>query len=604
MAEVDRRIVAKVEALQRRYQRRDHAAMLVRAARRGDWEEIAPGAFPAAWPRPVVANIIDVMARDFAAKLSPLPAFNCTGSNSLSIESRKFNDKRTKIANGYVTFSRLQPQMVDGADAFNSYGLMVVSVEPDFKKKMPRMVIEDGAAVYPVWNRNMDTIAVAKVYYRDAQSVIAEYPHIEPLVEQNKQALVQDSLKLVKWCDDTQCIVYLPDLGNEIIEQYRNPLGECTYVCVPRPTGSGVFSMDIRGAYDDHVWQQIARNEFQLLAMEAADKAVRAPIVHDVDVTEVSFGPDATLATRNPQGVQRLKVDVPPASFQAMEWLRQDMQLGGMSPEARTGNTSASVITGRGVQELMEGYSTQIALAQDRIGFALERAIQLCFKMDETYWPNQKKDVRGVDNGAPYEVSYTPKKDIAGDHSIDVQYGFLAGLDANRALVYVLQARGDSLVSRDFAMRQLPANINVNEESKKIKLEKLEDSMLNMIEGAGQAVPAMAAQGQDPGQMIRAIATAYGDLSKGKEIDKALLDAFAPPSPPANAPGSDEAAEGEPPAPGGPPGSEPGAAAGGTPMGAAPMGGGRPPLQQLFAGLGNNGQPNLQSGVSRQIPAT
>jgi len=47
--------------------------------------------------------------------------------------------------------------------------------------------------------------------------------------------------------------------------------------------------------FDDLVWPQLARNEFQILALEAADKAVRAPIIIPTDVTDVAFGPDATI---------------------------------------------------------------------------------------------------------------------------------------------------------------------------------------------------------------------------------------------------------------------------------------------------------------------
>ena len=77
-------ITRKVDSLFMQFQPRDHAAMQVRAVRHGDFDLIAPGIFPSDWPRPVCANIVDNMARDFAAKLTPLPSFNCSGSSSLS----------------------------------------------------------------------------------------------------------------------------------------------------------------------------------------------------------------------------------------------------------------------------------------------------------------------------------------------------------------------------------------------------------------------------------------------------------------------------------------------------------------------------------------
>jgi hypothetical protein len=128
-------VFARVDALTRMYQRRDVTASMVRSVRKGDFDNVAPGIFPEDWPRPVVANLVDVMARDYAAKLAPLPAVNCTASSSLNEKAKAFADKRTKIANNYISSSKLAPQMPDAADSFNCYGLLAMSVEPDFDEQ-------------------------------------------------------------------------------------------------------------------------------------------------------------------------------------------------------------------------------------------------------------------------------------------------------------------------------------------------------------------------------------------------------------------------------------------------------------------------------------
>jgi len=440
--------------------------MQVRAVRHGDFDLIAPGIFPSDWPRPVCANIVDNMARDFAAKLTPLPSFNCSGSSSLSQTAKSFADKRVKILNHYLVHSNLQAQMPNAADGYNAHGMAAFSVEPDFDAHLPRIRVEDSVYIYPVWNRNMETVAAAKIFYQYAENIEADYPEVKALRKKHPGALVGgDRYKVVKYSDKNYCTVYLPDVNNFVLEDYVNPIGRCLYVCVPRPGGEGTFGPGIRGQYDDLVWPQLARNEFQILALEAADKAVRAPIIIPTDVTDVAFGPDATIQTNNPAGVQRLKVDVPAASFQAMEWLRQDMQLGGMSNESRSGQSSASVITGAGVDALNDGYNTQLAQGQELMKFALHQVMQLCFDIDEKVWPDHKKEIHGQDAGVPYSITYVPSKDIAGDHSLDVQYGFLAGMDANRSLIFILQAYGAGLLSGDYAMRNLPASFNVAEEA-------------------------------------------------------------------------------------------------------------------------------------------
>lgn len=174
-------VVLKVDALQTQFSTRDSFASQVRAVRNGDFDQIAPGIFPEEWPRPVCANIIDNMARDFAAKLTPLPTFSCSAASTLSDSARKFADKRTKIANSYVDASKLKAQMPDAGDSYNCYGMVVFSVEPDMEAKAPRIRTEDGACVYPVWDRNMRTVAAAKVYHLYKSQLCAMYPHLETM---------------------------------------------------------------------------------------------------------------------------------------------------------------------------------------------------------------------------------------------------------------------------------------------------------------------------------------------------------------------------------------------------------------------------------------
>jgi hypothetical protein len=231
----------------------------------------------------------------------------------------------------------------------------------------------------------------------------------------------------------------------------------------------------------------------------------------------------------------------------------------------------ASIITGQGVNALNGGYDIQIATGQAVIGHALEQALQLCFEMDEKFWPEASKTVSGVINGTPFQESYTPGKDIRGDHRVSVTYGFASGMNPNQALVFLLQLRGDQLVSRDFVQRQLPMDIDVTALQAQIDNE---EGIIALRE-------------------------------KGVPMADAILQTFeAPPAPPSPAAGGPGAPGGE---------GLPGALQGqnpttGAPMGVAPgqagMGaGGRPDLQTLLAGLTSSGQPNLSASVKRSVPA-
>lgn len=592
-----RDVFARADALVRQFAPRDAAARVVRAAREGRFDEIAPGAFPEDYPAPIIANRIDTMARDMVASLSPLPSFNCVPTNTLRDNAKAFAAKRTKIAHHYVESSHLQAQMPEAADSFSTHGLFAVRVEPDREAGCPKIRVLDGAQVYPVWDKDLRTVEVVEIMWVHPFALQALHPGLKEEMSRYGGGSV-DRVRIMRFEDKSHSVVWLPDYGNRVLEHKPNELGRCTYVCVPRPSGRAWTAVP-RGAYDDLVWPMIAANELRLLALEATHKSVGAPVAVPMDVHEVPFGPDAVIHTNNPEQIRRLELRVPTEAFQATELLDRDMQSGGMSPSARSGAVNASIITGAGVDALGEGYSAQVALYHDRLGWALEQAVSLCFEMDEKLWPNVTKEIRGQRASSPFSVSYTPAKDIAGDWTVAVDYGFLLGLDPNRALVFILQGFGAGLFSAETADRYLPMQLNLEEEQAKVKLEQLRNSLVQAMSAMGQAIPQLVLNGQDPAPIVSAIAKAIEDVKKGRAIEVAVREALAPEPPPQQA---------QPQQPGVDPNAQPGAPGAPLPQGVRPEiategQGGRPDLTQLFAGLTSSGAPNLGAVVSRMAPA-
>jgi hypothetical protein len=293
---------------------------------------------------------------------------------------------------------------------------------------------------------------------------------------------------------------------------------------------------ELRGQFDDVLGIQLLRNRFALLAMEAAEKSVQAPIVLPSDVQELQLGGDAVIRTNNPAGVRRVELTIPQGAFQESSILNQELRVGSRYPESRTGNISASVVTGQGVQALMGAFDTQVKSAQAIFAAALRDVISLCFEVDEKIY-SEEKTIRGVDSGSPYEITYKPAKDIKGDYSADVRYGMLAGLNPAQGLIFMLQALGGGLISKDMAMRELPFTVNVTQELEKIEIENMRTALLSGITAMAQAIPAMATQGQDPSEMVNKIAAVIKARQKGQALEDAIEATFAPqqPVPPAGA---------------------------------------------------------------------
>jgi len=569
-------ISARVESLRSRSVDRDRRQLDVLAVRKGQISQVYPEFFPEGVDANVVANFIDIVARDLSEVMAPLPAINCSAANQVSDRARTFADKRTRIATNYFSNSDLQVQMYQGADQYITFGFVPFIIELDEEAGLPRIRIESPIGAYPEFDRYGRCIAFAKKYSLTLAELVSQYPEFEIQLlgadryEQNLDARID----LIRYYDKEQSTIFIPSRNNLVLSQAKNPLGKMQVVIAKRPSVDG----EMRGQFDDVLGIQLLRNRFALLAMEAAEKSVQAPIVVPGDVQELQLGGDAIIRTNSPQGVRRVDLNIPPGAFTEQQVLLNELRTGTRYPESRTGNIDASIITGQGVQALMGGFDTQVKSAQAIFASVLKDVISVCFEMDEKLF-NFTKTIRGVDAGSPYSLEYTPSKDIKADYTADVRYGMLAGLNPAQGLIFMLQALGGKLISKDMAMRELPFGINVTQEQEKIEIEDMRTALIGAMQAYSQAIPQMAVQGQDPTEIVKKIAEVIKARQKGRTLEDAIEDIFAPELPPA---GEQQMVEQTSPAPEQPVG-------GPTPM--PPQGEeATPDIQSLLSSLSSTGK--------------
>jgi hypothetical protein len=601
------RIEQHLRRMQRQFRDRDQRWEEVRAIRRGDFEDF-PDLVSDAFPKPIVQNFIDTTARDLSEMLAPLPSFNCSSVSMRSDQDRKRADMRTKIATNYVTNSRLDVQMLYGADHYWSYGMMVMYAEPDYQGKMPRIVIEDPTGGYPEWDRWDRLHTYTKRFMMDAHMLADLYPEYERAIlntaSENAGVESEFQIELIRYWDDWGQTLTLGGKHPFVLDRLKNKTDRIPVVVAKRPWLDGAM---IKGQFDDVIWIQLARDDMAKMQFSAVDKAVNAPLAIPNDVQNVSYGPDAVLKTSKPTEIRRVGMEMTNMGFLESNTLLQDLQAGSRYPAARTGSVDASVVTGRGTMAMMSGLDTQIRAAQTVMQNAFQDIVAMCFSMDEKVWPNVQKEVKGVQDGSPYEIKYTPSKDVAGNLSCDVQYGFAAGLDPNRAVVLLLQLRAEKIFSRDFMARQIPFDIDVTQEQSKVNVEDTRDALMQGIFGYVQSIPAMAQQGMDPAEAVQRVSAIVKGLQKGKPVEDVVSAVFMPQPPPE----MEEGPEGG--MPGGPGGGGPGDAGGpsgglnasglmtGVPQGQAGQApGGRPDLSVMLAGLTSAGKPQMSNFLMKR----
>lgn len=579
-------ITEKVRELRQKFSSRDQAIQDIHQVRQGNLENVAPDMFSDDIQKPIVQNFIDVAARTTAEMLAPLPAFNCSSASMTSDTARKFADKKTTILSHYLQVSNLQAQMYTAADYYVSYGMMPFAIEPDFNLKIPRLTAFDPTGFYPEFNRWNQLISGTRVIRKSVMDLCNLYPALAKYIcgqylSPNSQAI----LDIYIYHDKDQWTMLIPERHDLVLSESGNLIGRPCMTVACRP---GVTETP-RGQFDDVVWIQLARNQFSMMAMEAAQQIIEAPMAVPYDVQEYAVGPMSTIRTNNPQAVRRVGIEAVPlqGALQEGQNLQMELAQGSRFPETLNGNTNASVITGQGIHALQGGYNSLLQAGQEVFRGMFNEAASIMFEMDEKIWPTDEKDIRGQVDGVPYSLKYKPERDIAGDYTCEVTYGFSMGMDPNRALVALLQMRGDHLISRDFTRRQFPFGINVTEEEAKIEVEELRTALLASVGAISQSIPALIGQGGDPMQILAQLGEVIKLRQKGKPLEDAVTMAFTPPEPSPEEQAMMDQQQGQP-------GLSPGMGGGG---GQAPM-----DIMSLLAGLnGGTGQPFTSSAIKRTL---
>lgn len=518
---------------------RDQRYMLMRLVRANNFDLINPDAFSEAWPKSITSNFIAQAAMDMAESLAPMPALNCASGSMNSSADKKRAGNRTKIGHHYWETSSLKRHAVNAADWYFSAGFVPIIVEPCFSTNMPKIRFEDPFMAYPEINRYGRTVSYVKVIKQRALTLAAMWPELAGRLCRDKYGADrgETEMTVIRYTDKNCTVLYCEDEDSQgrfspiLLVEVENYLSRCPVEVACRPTMDG----EIRGQYDDAIWPQIAKSKMMSLALEAGVKAVEAPIAVPQDLVELPIGPDAIWRTETPEKIRRVSLEIPQSAFAMSQELSEEMMRATRYPEARSGNISASVITGRGVDALMGSYDMLIKSAQDQLGEALAGATSIAFEMDEKVFGDVSKKIEGVSAGAPYSMTYKAKDAINGDYTADVTYGLMAGLAPNNAVVMSLQLLGAGLVSKEMVQKNLPFDVDTMSMGQAITIERGRDAILEGVAALAQSIPAAAQMGQDPAMIVGQLAAFLGAIRKGDDIEDAAMKAFAPPPAPKGA---------------------------------------------------------------------
>lgn len=593
---------------------RNLAMERVRLVREGKFAEVWPDQFSTKYPTSVIANFVDQSVRDLASNLAPLPSLMCASGPMKSDADKKRAATKNRIGYSYWLHADLEYQLKWGTDQYLTYAFLPVWIEADYECKKPMIHVEDPEGAYYELDRRGRTRRYARVWRQDIHELAAMFPEYESAILKDKYGNESEAqqIEVVRYIDHVNVTMYLPERNGLVVAKYRHGMPYCPVHIAERPG----LNHNPRGQFDDVLWVQLAASVMAALTLEAAHKAVEAPITVPNDATEINFGPDAIIQTDHGDLVRRVEIAVPPAAFALGQQLKEEMKEGAGYPGTRLGQPGQANVTGRGIGALEGGFDSQIKLGQDVIGRLLRLSTATAFEMDVLLWPNRAKKIDGTLSGESFSLTYTPAKDIGDNFHCAISYGFGTGANPASAIVTMLQLRGDELVTRDTVRRQLPFDVDPDHEQRMLDIQTVEDGLKAGLSAALQASGQMIAQGQiqEAVQFFKVASRVIQGRREGADLAELILSTFAEAEQEQEQEAAD-AAQAQAAAQGGMPGAPD--ATGGAPLagveasgllsGVAPgqagmAPGGRPGVTNLTAGFTGSGAPAMQASVHRRVP--
>jgi hypothetical protein len=600
----------RTREMQGKFGRRDTNMRLVRMVREGRMHEISNMGqyFSDELPRSTAANLVRTAAEDLRNVMGSLPALDCTSGNGVSTTDKKRAIKKNRIGRDIWTESKLETEFPNFADHFNSYGFAVFSVEPDFNRKMPIIRVEDPRGFYYLKDRWGCVVETCRVWDMPIDELIHQFPEAEAQLKAQQGYWGTGSIEMARYTHkDHGTVLFCPRADNLVLQTVPSVIdGYLPYFVVEQPH----IGDTPLGRFDETIWIQYAKVLMAQYMFRAAERSINAPVVLPRDVPSYEEGIDSHIYTDQwKPGMGIMQLNVPRDVFMFNDKLETEAKESAGYPDARNGRINASIVTGRGVEALMGTFDTQVKTAQMLFKRALEDATAYAFMVYMRFFPKIQRTITGIDNGQSYRLTMNPTRDIGDDYKVMCTYGFMLGNSPAQAVMMLLQFQNGELLSTESVQEKLPWDIDVDAETRKIHVKRLNDSILAGVAAYAQGLGVLMQQGQSAEAVFAPIVKLIHAREQGKDLAAAALEAFTPPEPdpseiPPSGPGMPGDAGAVP--PGGP--GDPGMAMGpgGLLRGVAPGQAGMPPgglptiLNTAASLRGDQGRPEMSATILRR----
>jgi hypothetical protein len=434
--------------------------------------------------------------------------------------------QREQVISYYWQLSRLRVKLAAWYRDL-ARGLAVIKVWPDFSKpieeRFPIFHRLDPRGVIPPpnWQSGEDPVDILCSKVVKARYLKARFPECYHRLTAGTAGFKgNEDVEVVDFYSDDMILAAARFSGKTAaMYSYENRLGVNPVVLVGRDSASGL----IASQFDHAIPPMIAQNRMLTYIVEYADQMVYAPIIKKNIQGPIDFGPGAIIDAGQDGEVSRVSPAAGnPQVFQVIADLERYARRSGQTPEARSGDVRQSIASAQFVTAIQGGLTSVVENLQVSFADGLERANHVAQVVDREFC-DVKKSIEGLSQGGQFRMHYTPSQLLKeGNEGNIVSYGVGAGLEAFNRIVTIIQLLGSGLVSKRWAMENIPGIDNPLKEENRM----FSEGILQMLIQVGLS---KAAQGDD--SALRGLVELNEDNENLLEVARKVLEGAEAPVP-------------------------------------------------------------------------
>jgi len=429
--------------------------------------------FPKSTPKQVV-NLVRLAWDDLATQVGRLPDFRADPMDSTKAAGEAAG-KLERIAHYYMRMASPRGELFLWELAWWLVGIgrAVAIVTPNVEGQYPEFQIRDPRTVFPNPRKTSGSQIVELEdlifkYELDEKEMANRGLATKKRIPGSEAGAKMYKGSVIEFIDDTHWII-ASDGGT--VQRTAHGLG-----VVPGWVFQ-TFSPDKSAGlsqFADQITFMVAISRMLSQKLRYADRLAHPITWVKGHESTIKIGPDV-INKLGPQG--EMGVVAPPTQLQVdrdIELLTRFSRILNRNPEVRQGEIQSrgSYTSAKTLEQLSEAIDTVVGRMWDYVSVGSEHLMAAAFAMDEMLWWDVEKSITGVVRGTRYNVSYTPKKDIAGQRKINVDYGF--GVGGYQGFLQQLQAKDSGLQSQRGALEQMPGVSDVEAKLREIELEQMD----------------------------------------------------------------------------------------------------------------------------------